>query len=159
MVDITEEMSKKMMAGTAYESIELDEADFDDSETQKSNPKPKTVVREFTEEEKNRLGQMLRKKYSDRTMTDYIDCYDYLSSKTKHLANAKQAKEKLRSQALTYMQSVMDPEKRKTLPKDILNDVAQNGQKFIERFGYDDDGATNPITMKFRDWMDRNKDK
>lgn len=116
-------------------------------------------TREYTDEEKNRFGRILRAKYSDRSMTDYIECQEYLASKTKHLAHAKQAQEKLRSQALTYMQSVMDSEKRKTLPKDVLLDVANNGHKFIEKFGYDADGATNPVTMKFRDWMDRNQEK
>lgn len=176
MVEVTDEMAKKMMAGTAYESIELEDTVADtDAETQKEDKKenktaevatqetevtkePEKTTREYTEEEKSRFAQILRAKYSDRTMTDYIECQEYLESKKKHLANAKQAQEKLRSQALTYMQSIMNPEKRKTLPKGVLADVAKNGNKFIEKFGYDADGATNPITMKFRDWMDRNKE-
>lgn len=166
MVEVTDEIAKKMMAGTAYESVALEDAltDMEDDtkkEEKKENKFSKETekpVREYTDEEKNRFAQILRAKYSDRTMTDYIQCQEYLESKRKHLANAKQAQEKLRSQALTYMQSIMDKEKRKTLPKDVLADVAKHGAKFIEKFGYDADGATNPITMKFRDWMDRNKD-
>ena len=163
MAEDTDDIAKKMMAGTAYESIELEDVDMDEPKKQaEKQPEKKTEIpvptREYTDEEKSRFAQILRAKYSDRSMSDYIECQEYLESKKKHLANAKQAQEKLRSQALTYMQSIMDSEKRKTLPKDILRDVAVNGNKFVEKFGYDADGATNPVTMKFRDWMDRNKD-
>ena len=114
---------------------------------------------EYSEDDKNKFAKLLRAGYNERSMTDYFELLEYLQSKTKHLAKSDRAIEKLKSQALTYMQSVMSAENRKNLPKDILLDVAKNGDKFIEKFGHDADGAINPVSRKFKEWLIMNKNR
>ncbi len=114
---------------------------------------------EYSEDDKNKFAKLLRAGYNERSMTDYFELLEYLQSKTKHLAKSDRAIEKLKSQALTYMQSVMSSENRKNLPKDILLDVAKNGDKFIEKFGHDADGAINPVSRKFKEWLIMNKNR
>ena len=101
-----------------------------------------------------RLGGLLRAKYNQLSLSDYIELDAYLSDKKKHLAQTKQAREKLRSRALTYMESAMDSKKNGLLPENFMEDIAKNGKKFIETFGYDADGAFNPVARKFQNWME-----
>lgn len=106
-----------------------------------------------TEEDVRRCNDILKKKYNDRSMDDYLFAHNYLISKTSHKDKYEQADTKLKAHALEYMRNLM--KSGNNLSPQQINDIKQNAQTFINILGKDNSGATNPVAMEFSQWLER----